>query len=90
MTTTHDLIAAATSMDAVSLLVADLDGMTAYYRDVIALDVLDTVAPSEQPGAARLRSSKGRPASDPVHSPPSAAGVNRAQILVPAWSSGWE
>ena len=57
MTTTHDLIAAATSMDAVSLLVADLDGMTAYYRDVIALDVLDTVAPSEQPGAGRTDAS---------------------------------
>jgi catechol 2,3-dioxygenase len=57
MTTTRDLIAAATSMDAVSLLVADLDGMTAYYRDVIALDVLDTLAPSEQPGAGRTDAS---------------------------------
>lgn len=53
MTTPQDLLAPQTSMTAVSLLVGDLDAMTAYYRDVIALDVLDVAAPSEQPGAGR-------------------------------------
>lgn len=35
------LLAADTSMGAVTLLVADLDAMTAYYRDAVALEVLD-------------------------------------------------
>ena len=35
-----DLLAADTSMGAVTLLVADLDGMTAYYRDAVGLEVL--------------------------------------------------
>lgn len=35
-----DLLAADTSMGAVTLLVADLDAMTAYYRDAISLQVL--------------------------------------------------
>jgi catechol 2,3-dioxygenase len=38
--TAADLLAADTSMGAVTLLVADLDGMTAYYRDAVALTVL--------------------------------------------------
>jgi catechol 2,3-dioxygenase len=42
-----DLIAAGTEMDAVTLRVGDLDGMTAYYRDVLALQVLDTPAPAD-------------------------------------------
>ncbi len=41
MTTMTDLIAADTSMGAVTLHVADLDAMTAYYRDVITLEVID-------------------------------------------------
>ena len=36
----NDLLAADTAMGPVSLLVADLDGMTAYYRDAVALQVL--------------------------------------------------
>jgi catechol 2,3-dioxygenase len=35
-----DLLAADTAMGPVTLLVADLDGMTAYYRDAVALQVL--------------------------------------------------
>jgi catechol 2,3-dioxygenase len=38
--TSHDLLAADTTMGAVTLLVADLDAMTAYYRDAVALEVL--------------------------------------------------
>jgi len=42
-----DVLAADTAMDAVTLHVGDLDGMTAYYRDVLALQVLDVPAPTE-------------------------------------------
>ncbi len=38
--TSSDLLAADTAMGPVTLLVADLDGMTAYYRDAVALEVL--------------------------------------------------
>lgn len=44
--TPHDPIAAGTGMDAVTLHVADLDLMTAYYRDAVALTVLDDAAPA--------------------------------------------
>jgi catechol 2,3-dioxygenase len=37
---TNDLLAADTAMGAVTLRVGDLDGMTAYYRDAVALEVL--------------------------------------------------
>ena len=40
MTGNQNLLAADTSMGAVTLRVADLDAMTAYYRDAIALEVL--------------------------------------------------
>ena len=40
MTSNQNLLAADTSMGAVTLRVADLDAMTAYYRDAIALTVL--------------------------------------------------
>ncbi|MBG6108565.1 catechol 2,3-dioxygenase [Frigoribacterium sp. CG_9.8] len=42
--TATDLLAADTSMGSVTLLVADLDGMTAYYRDAVALNVLASTA----------------------------------------------
>jgi catechol 2,3-dioxygenase len=38
--TVNDQLAADTAMGAVTLLVADLDGMTAYYRDAVTLQVL--------------------------------------------------
>jgi len=40
MTSNQNLLAADTSMGAVTLRVADLDAMTKYYRDAIALNVL--------------------------------------------------
>ncbi|MCU1544013.1 MAG: hypothetical protein JWM50_1878 [Microbacteriaceae bacterium] len=43
---TADLLAADTSMGAVTLRVADLDAMTRYYRDAIALEVLGADADS--------------------------------------------
>lgn len=48
-----DVIAAGTSMDAVTLLVGDLDRMVTYYRDVLALTVMDVTAPAEHHGTAR-------------------------------------
>jgi len=41
---TANLLAADTAMGAVTLLVADLDGMVAYYRDAVTLSVIDEVA----------------------------------------------
>jgi catechol 2,3-dioxygenase len=40
----NDLLAADTAMGAVTLLVADLDAMTAYYRDAVTLQVIDEAA----------------------------------------------
>ncbi|MDQ2623906.1 MAG: VOC family protein, partial [Actinomycetota bacterium] len=51
-----DLLAADTAMDAVTLYVRDLEAMTSYYRDVVALDVLDAPAPIEHQGPARAAS----------------------------------
>jgi catechol 2,3-dioxygenase len=53
-----DLLAADTFMGPVTLLVADLDAMTAYYRDVVTLEVL-----SEGPGRTTL----GRGTTEVVH-----------------------
>ena len=47
-----DLLAAGTSMSAVTLLVGDLDAMTAYYRDALALTVLAQQTGSRPAGAA--------------------------------------
>lgn len=46
-------LAADTSMGAVTLNVADLDGMTAYYRDGVGLAVLDQVGPRVTLGRAQ-------------------------------------
>lgn len=47
----HDAIAAGTGMDAVTLLVGDLDRQLRFYRDAVGLDVLPD--PGERFGAAR-------------------------------------
>ncbi|GCE77910.1 VOC family protein [Cellulomonas biazotea] len=47
----HDAIAAGTGMDAVTLLVGDLDRQLAFYRDTLALSVLD--APGDRFGEHR-------------------------------------
>jgi catechol 2,3-dioxygenase len=78
---TNDLLAADTAMGPVTLLVADLDAMTAYYRDAVALTVL---------GSDGDRVTLGRGASPViilVHSPalkhagPSDAGLYHTAIL---------
>ena len=48
-----DVLAAGTAMDAVTLHVGDLDAMVRYYRDVLALAVLDVPAPEASVLAVR-------------------------------------
>src|SRR5688572_7381010 len=45
VTPTSELLAADTAMGAVTLNVADLDAMTAYYRDAVGLEVVDAAGP---------------------------------------------
>jgi len=51
--TTEDLLAADTAMGPVTLLVGDLDRETAYYRDAVALSVLDESASTVTLGRGR-------------------------------------
>lgn len=86
-----DTLAPATAMDAVTLYVRDLDGMTAFYRDVVALEVLDVPAPVEHQGADRAASVTLGRAGVPVvvlrHTPdlpppaPGQAGLFHTAIL---------
>jgi catechol 2,3-dioxygenase len=79
--TSHDLLAADTAMGAVSLLVADLEAMIAYYRDAVALEVLR--AEGDQVTLGR----DGRPVIILEHSPtlkhagPRDAGLYHTAIL---------
>jgi catechol 2,3-dioxygenase len=78
---TTDHIAADTAMGAVTLLVADLDGMTAYYRDVVTLQVLAAEGDTVTLGRA------GRPIvilqHEPqlAHAPHGSAGLYHTAIL---------
>ena len=83
---TSDLLAADTSMGAVTLLVADLDGMTAYYRDAVALTVLPS--PSDTAAAATVTLGRGttpliilRAAPELVHASRRDAGLFHTAIL---------
>ncbi|WP_307361173.1 VOC family protein [Microbacterium murale] len=49
----NEKLAAATSMGAVTLFVADLDAMTAFYRDVVTLEVQDAAGDTVTLGRAR-------------------------------------
>jgi catechol 2,3-dioxygenase len=84
--TTSDLLAADTSMGAVTLLVADLDGMTAYYRDAVALTVLPS--PSDTAAATTVTLGRGttpliilHAAPELVHASPRDAGLFHTAIL---------
>jgi catechol 2,3-dioxygenase len=77
----QDLLAADTAMGAVKLLVADLDAMTAYYRDAVTLSVLDE-------GPAEVTLGRGstsvivlRAAPELVHASPRDAGLFHTAIL---------
>lgn len=76
-----DRLAADTSMGAVTLLVGDLDGMTAFYRDVVTLEVVTAEGDEVVLGRA------GRPVvvlrHEPAlrHAAPGAAGLFHTAIL---------
>ncbi len=81
--TDQDLLAADTSMGAVTLLVGDLDALTAYYRDAVALTVLEQTADSATLGRERtpLIILKHEPLL--VHAGPRDAGLFHSAILFP-------
>ncbi|NII69603.1 VOC family protein [Microbacterium ulmi] len=76
-----DRLAADTAMGAVTLLVGDLDGMTAYYRDAVTLEVLSADGDAVTLGRA------GRPIvilrQEPAlrHAAPGSAGLFHTAIL---------
>lgn len=81
LVTGTDRLAADTAMSAVTLLVGDLDAMTAYYRDVVTLQVLDAAGETVSLGRA------GRPLvilrREPQlrHATPGSAGLFHTAIL---------
>ncbi|MET0296876.1 MAG: VOC family protein [Microbacterium sp.] len=76
-----DRLAADTAMGAVTLLVGDLDGMTAYYRDVVTLQVLSADADTVTLGRAGRAIVVLR--HDPAlrHATPGSAGLFHTAIL---------
>jgi catechol 2,3-dioxygenase len=79
--TATDLLAADTSMGAVTLLVADLDGMTTYYRDAVALSVLTATADTVTLGRGTTPLIILRAAPELVHASPRDAGLFHTAIL---------
>ncbi|WP_423259887.1 VOC family protein [Herbiconiux sp. 11R-BC] len=81
MTNASDLLAPDTAMGAVTLRVGDLDGMIAYYRDAVTLDVI------AQHGDSAVLGRGGVPAMILQHAPelknpePRAAGLFHTAIL---------
>ena len=55
----HESIAAGTGMDAVTLLVGDLDGQLRFYRDVLRLAVVDTAVDRLGSGPAQVTLGRG-------------------------------
>lgn len=76
-----DRLAADTAMGAVTLLVGDLDGMTAFYRDVVTLEVL--AADGDQVVLGRARRAIVALRHDPAlrHATPGSAGLFHTAIL---------
>ena len=77
----QDLLAADTSMGAVTLLVADLDAMTAYYRDAIALSVLAQTEDGATLGRGTTAVIILKHAPELVHASPRDAGLFHTAIL---------
>ncbi|MFM9919222.1 VOC family protein [Lacisediminihabitans sp. H27-G8] len=76
-----DLLAADTSMGTVTLLVADLDGMTAYYRDAVALSVLASTTDTVTLGRGTTPLIILRAAPELVQASPRDAGLFHTAIL---------
>jgi len=79
--TVTDQLAADTSMGAVTLLVGDLDAMTAYYRDAVALDVLSNDGPVVQLGRGATPVIVLQHAPELKHASPRDAGLFHTAIL---------
>lgn len=79
--TTTQLIAADTSMGAVTLLVADLDRMTGYYRDAVALTVLASGLDTVSLGRGSTELIVLRAAPELVRASPRDAGLFHTAIL---------
>lgn len=76
-----DLLADDTAMGAVTLNVADLDAVTAYYRDGVGLDVLDQSGPRTTLGRAGLPVVILEHAPELRHAAPHEAGLFHTAIL---------
>ncbi len=79
----QDRLAADTAMGPVTLLVADLDALTAYYRDAVTLTVLSESADSVTLGRAGTPLIVLRSAPELVHASPRDAGLFHTAILFP-------
>jgi catechol 2,3-dioxygenase len=79
--TPKDLLAADTVMGPVTLLVADLDAMTAYYRDAIALTVLSTEGRRVTLGRGSNPVIIHEHSADLLHAGPRDAGLFHTAIL---------
>ena len=81
MSATQDLLAADTSMGAVTLRVADVDAMTAYYRDGVGLQVLFADGPSVTLGRGATPVVILEHSPDLRHASPRDAGLFHTAIL---------
>jgi catechol 2,3-dioxygenase len=79
--TSTELLAADTSMGAVTLLVADLDGMASYYRDAVALSVLGETADTVILGRGATPLIILRAAPELLRASPRDAGLFHTAIL---------
>lgn len=78
---TKDLLAASTAMGAVTLDVASLDAMTAYYRDAVLLDVLSARGDTVTLGRGGVAAVTLRHAPGLKHAAPHQAGLFHTAIL---------
>jgi catechol 2,3-dioxygenase len=81
VTTASELLADDTAMGAVTLNVADLDGMTAYYRDAVGLDLLVAEGPRVVLGRAARAVVVLEHSPDLRHAGPREAGLFHTAIL---------
>ncbi|MCJ1696776.1 VOC family protein [Rathayibacter caricis] len=79
--TSPDLLAPDTTMGAVTLRVADLDGMVAYYRDAVTLDVLSQDGSVAVLGRGGVAAVILQHAPELRHAGPRAAGLFHTAIL---------
>jgi catechol 2,3-dioxygenase len=81
VTPSSELLAADTAMGAVTLNVADLDAMTAYYRDAVGLEVLDAAGPRVALGRGAREVVVLEHSPELRHAAPREAGLFHTAIL---------